>query len=441
MVKNILTIILFSLIFTQEPDQIITQKDFQTFGIKRLSDMVSLIHQFQSSSIDGFDYHQSSFSGRSDGFVVFINNKHINIDIFGSKNLEYLPITLREIDFLEIYTDHVTINGIYASDGVLHFHTKKIEKKLSLQIRSAIYNEIGDPGPYRYTKKDSPNIDHNGPDLTTGLSYKLDSINFKLSHTFIEHRPLDGRLQKEYSRVKLIDDWPDILFNKTQLSMNWHNHSSSFELNFSNIKQHHFQFFPALGNELPLFQNIKSVILNGKANFSKVKLVFVASLNKTETNQDQNSYNLDLNHERISSYIQLNSILEMKQDRIGFSVFVKSYSIKSNIVQNSDQTFVDFTSSYQHQYSNSRFNSSISINDTKYLGGYLQINFKNLSFSSGFKEESIINDSHFEYLLKTSQSSFYRFNREDDKKNSFLYLTMSGKNTFINKIQAKMKLF
>ena len=237
MVKNIFTLIFFSFSFSQNPNATLTSDQIQKFGLKRFGDVLTYFRGIQTSSIDGFDIHSAHITGN---ISFFIDDEPITVDVFTSNTINRLPLILTEVERIEFYSSPVVINGVVASDGALLFYKKRNQNALSFSVESAIYNEVGDPGPYRYTEKYAPNVDHHGPDLNSYLNYNYDSLSISLSGQFLEHRPLDERIQNTRDVPYSFSEWPDITMFQGNLDVRYKLKNHSFTAVSSHTLQDDF---------------------------------------------------------------------------------------------------------------------------------------------------------------------------------------------------------
>src|SRR5690606_38811992 len=66
--------------------------------------------------------------------------------------------------------------GRWASRGTLRFEADPPEAGLEARGAWQIGNETGDPGPYRYTDRETPNVDKSGPDVEGALRYEAPAL-------------------------------------------------------------------------------------------------------------------------------------------------------------------------------------------------------------------------------------------------------------------------
>ena len=98
-----------------------------------------------------------------------------------------LPINITQIDSVEIFTVPQLHQGIFTDYGLIHIHTKNISQGKSLTLSQSAGNEIGDPGPYRYTKFDSPNVEKVGLGSTVTVDFNNNNRIFSFGINYMGH--------------------------------------------------------------------------------------------------------------------------------------------------------------------------------------------------------------------------------------------------------------
>ena len=235
--------------------QIITSDMIKSAGIISLSDIVNLSDKWNYSTVDGFTklYSANNLSTfQRQNCVLMVDGQKYDIGIFDVQNLNLLPISISQIDFVEIYSLPQIVDGNFIEGGMIHFHTKKPVRSISAYINEIVGNETGDPGPYRYTELATPNIDKVGPFFSLGVNYG--SKNWFLKTAYKNEETFDtdpfilqrvSYLNKDNAKSTLNSGW-GILSAKwfggiTEISGGITNHDDFF-------------FFKQAGYEIPDFQ-------------------------------------------------------------------------------------------------------------------------------------------------------------------------------------------
>jgi hypothetical protein len=166
--------------------QIISAKQIKLSGVSRLSDLYTLLNDWYPSTIDGYRWKlnslKSSFSQIQD-WILMLDGQRIDLNFFGEKNINFLPISSRNIDSITVYSSPVLLNGEISTGGLININTVKPRDGFSFHSEIFAGNESGDPGPYKYVDEYySENIDIIGPDYSFGIDYGGNSINASLNY-------------------------------------------------------------------------------------------------------------------------------------------------------------------------------------------------------------------------------------------------------------------
>jgi hypothetical protein len=155
---------------------VLTHEVIQNSGLTRLGDIFRLLDNWMSSTIDGFDWKAganglSPLQGQS--WTLLLDGLAVDVDVFGTNNLNLLPVTLDQIDSVVVVSFPQVHAGEFADRGLIHIHTHQPPAGISFRGSLMGGNKTGDPGPYRYTSFSSPNLDGIGPDAsyTLGVNY------------------------------------------------------------------------------------------------------------------------------------------------------------------------------------------------------------------------------------------------------------------------------
>ena len=434
MVKRLLTIIVFLNLFSQT--EVIRSEQIEAFGLKRLSDILYLSSNFQKSSIDGFNFRLNAFSNNEDKIDFFIDGVAYDISNLTNQDIHKLPLSIHEIDEIIISSVPSIINGQIAANGSIHIKRKKVRN--NIRIRAALYNETEDPGPYRYTKYSSPNVDHHGPDLFSSVSYKLDSFSLDIANKFLDHRPLDERITLMRERVKQMKDWPQIKQFNSYGNLIYHFTNHQIHFLAQNIQQNDFYYYPALKNELSLKYRIQRFALNSNHQFSdnfrlrtSIKLID----NKTKNDKSYEDY-LDHDSKRFSMYLNSEYRFDDMYISLGIDYYsnniVHDYKIKKNI-----ENFNYLSSfSYNQQDFAYKITSNFSKRFTKIA--------TEISYSDYFLRLNVNNyDAYynlFEDQIKMSDSNFYHFEK-NKKFTKHIHMNVSKEFAFKRKIKLSTMLF
>jgi hypothetical protein len=138
-------------------------------GWHRLGDIVAALPPGASASVDGFNHE---LRGSRLGFfattqvttswVVRLNGQLVPMQIGGIWILDDIPVAITQLDSIVISEGPRLTDGRAASIGTIDLHTRR-PRGASIVGDYQHGDETGDPGPYRYTPRTTPNIEKLGP--------------------------------------------------------------------------------------------------------------------------------------------------------------------------------------------------------------------------------------------------------------------------------------
>lgn len=184
----VIFLLTFCTVYSQSAGEIILKRtDLKLFPILRLSDIYSILPQIDLYTLDG--YHHTSlrnnlFEQTPADITILINGVNTDFGFLDKVNLSQLPLDPNSIDSIVIKYYPVNYSGNYSAGVLIDFITKELPEDISFSLSYSTGNETGDPGPYRYTKYFSKNVDQFGPNTSINSSYG--NNNFGLSLNFID---------------------------------------------------------------------------------------------------------------------------------------------------------------------------------------------------------------------------------------------------------------
>ena len=179
--------------------QIITADEIDQAGLARLSDLFLLIDDWHTTSVEGYAFDVSAnglAAAQEAAWIVLVDGNPVDLRILDAQNLNTLPLSLLEIDYVEVHNTPAMVNGVFAQAGVLHLRTRTPDSGPALRLGLAAGNEIGDPGPFRYTDFDTPNIDRIGPIFQGAVSVADSSWHARAHVKLDEHHATDERIRQ-----------------------------------------------------------------------------------------------------------------------------------------------------------------------------------------------------------------------------------------------------
>lgn len=251
--------------------EVLHDEDIKSAGIVNIAEIITLSQNIFFSSTDGFMYKlgMEDYGGfQRQSFLIYVDGQRFDINMFDMINLNHLPVSIEQIDSVEIYTQPMSYDGVFTETGVIHFHTKKITKGLSFQFVHALVNETGDPGPYQFTEYSSPNVDKFNYVLNANIGAAgndwMFSTNVKSEDNFLTDRKIKSRVismaGSSDSKIKYLSGMFNFFFNV----------KGNEQHVIAGITDHkNFFFLEQYGNEIPTYQRFKHFGFNGSVKMNE----------------------------------------------------------------------------------------------------------------------------------------------------------------------------
>ncbi|MBN2280849.1 MAG: hypothetical protein JXQ65_09725 [Candidatus Marinimicrobia bacterium] len=186
-----------------------TRDDLLDMGCYRIGDILYHIEKTELVSTDGFHFKTSLMNYQKQGtnfLKLFIDDHLFGANILEGSQINWLPIDVNSIDSVIIIDRNGFYKGEYLKDGAIQIFTKKNKQIINANFGGNWGNESGDPGPLKYTDRETENVDKIGQNLNTYLSINIDEnylsgfMNYR-QHTYRDPRMLpriESMLQDRY---------------------------------------------------------------------------------------------------------------------------------------------------------------------------------------------------------------------------------------------------
>lgn len=192
--------------------QVIYGETLRKAGIFRLGEILQLSADWYTGSIDGFIYQAApgglgNFSGEN--WEILLDGMPLNLRLVDNKDMNLLPVSIHEIDSVEIFSNAQIHEGLFNDRGIIHLHTRRPAPGIHTQVNGWIGNETGDPGPLVFLDQSLRNVDRIGPDYTFALSGRFAGWHFRLGaleqnqyFTYPAARERNRRRNNDYLRMQ-----------------------------------------------------------------------------------------------------------------------------------------------------------------------------------------------------------------------------------------------
>lgn len=245
---------------------VIPREEIQQAGLSRLGDLLLLVDAWSVHSTDGYVWQVSpnglSSLGRQ-SWSVYINGQKYRVRTFDRQQLNFLPVTLGDIDSVEVYSLPRLVHGEFVRSGMIRIHTGRPEDGLEGNAHLMMGNETGDPGPYRHTRFATPNKDRLGDREAVSLRYGTDRwyAGAALQNDIVPFADF-----YQHKRVRpLIEEPPGVLEPNTSVRMGIRSQTAAHELQFNRtIPVKAFLYFSPMGRELPYQPRFTHAGLSGR---------------------------------------------------------------------------------------------------------------------------------------------------------------------------------
>ncbi len=276
--------------------RIITGQEIREAGITRLGDLIQIIEEWDSASLDGYNWIVSP-SGldhfQHQRWQAAVDGRVIDINLMGINSLARLPVNLNQIDYIEIISEPYLGEGFWAEGGLLNIVTRKADSCSRISMSLSAGNETGDPGPYRYTDLASPNVDRIG--WTGGADYVFgrENIGGRLAVREEVNYPTDQNLYFRNGRIAG-NYYPrqDLIALGGRLYLGRGNDATRIMVGHSRLDD--FFFLPEFGREVPTRLNLYYLDIHHVRKFREgLSLGLFLAYNDNGTLKASNTLDLD----------------------------------------------------------------------------------------------------------------------------------------------------
>ncbi len=305
--------------------QIITSEMIQKAGLIWLGDIFMLAEDWDVITLDGITW-QSSPSGLSSfqhqKWIILLDGQVMDIDVFGTRNLNRLPLSLSRIDYIEFVTIPQIHEGEFADGGLIHIHTLKPGTGLSISSQMITGSETGDPGPYRYTEFRSPNIDRFGHNFSTDFSYGDDKMYVQAGLWGGWRYPTDPDLSRRYFSY-FNGDYSKLKHIAPSFKIGKDFHNGKHELFMGCSWFEDLFFLKPFGREIPVESHFLHTGTRGNFNLNdKTNMIYRITYSENQLVEQENLRNtgFDWRMRNMKAEIGANGLFSSCQFKVGLGL-------------------------------------------------------------------------------------------------------------------------
>ncbi|NBC17074.1 MAG: hypothetical protein GVY18_07135, partial [Bacteroidetes bacterium] len=179
--------------------RVLSAEEVRQAGITRLGDLFRLLDDWDAATIDGYTW-QAAAAGlaplQTSTWTLLVDGQPVDLGLLDAPVLDMLPLPLSEIAYVEVISRPAFVAGMMAPAGTIHLHTRDPAGGLGLKGTVSAANEVGDPGPYRYTDFATPNIDRIGPTYEAAAFVADSTAHVRAFLKADEHHATDEQIEQ-----------------------------------------------------------------------------------------------------------------------------------------------------------------------------------------------------------------------------------------------------
>ncbi len=319
--------------------QVLTATDLQHAGLRRLGDIFLLIDAWDANTIAGFTW-QASPQGLAPferpGWTVMLDGQIVDLDLFGVRSLDRLPITISELDSVEVISTPRLMNGELIDGGSIRLHSRRSRDGFSVGARLATANETGDPGPFQFTSLASPNIDRIGSGVSGVAAYGTARGSIALSGKWQEHFVTDPLIRRRTFDIT-VGEFPIIKQTAVSLKGALQGAGGHHALYLGRSWTRDYFFLATFGREVPVESPSNQAGVYGAFRLTgPTSLRYRASYTTNALDQRANALDLDFDWELRRWRVVIEAARQRRSHRATLGVAVERASAKTGYALSDD---------------------------------------------------------------------------------------------------------
>jgi hypothetical protein len=170
-------------------------------GWHHLGDIAAALPPGSIASVDGFNYE---LSGSRQGFsettgaratwLIRLDGQEVPTRLAGLWILDAIPVAITQLDSVVIVEGARLTDGRTAFLGTIDFFTRRPRRGSSIVGDYQHGDESGDPGPYRYTVRATPNVEKLGPFASGAAAFATDNVAIDIGGRYASLNVTDPRI-------------------------------------------------------------------------------------------------------------------------------------------------------------------------------------------------------------------------------------------------------
>ncbi|MFT5142347.1 MAG: hypothetical protein ACI80V_002643 [Rhodothermales bacterium] len=241
-------------------------------GVIRIGDILRLAPAFTASSRDGFRTNGTAFgAGLTDSqpFRVAVDGREVNRIMLDGLHSETIPVSTASIRRVILEPPGMGPGG-FSSSGWVLFETMSRDST-GAHLVASMGNEVGDPGPYRYTDEATPNVDRSGPSADGSATVVIGPIRvhaaFRADQSHLTDEDILDRVDVLHSgsqkpRITLIRPAAEVVLASKRVP-------GTHRISWDRTLLRDLSFMAPIGSEIPTIRRIEAVELSGHLPFGR----------------------------------------------------------------------------------------------------------------------------------------------------------------------------
>ena len=183
---------------------IITQAEIEASGAVYYADVLQNFEQLRMATVDGYAWLPAQAGGipsGGTGFTLLVDGVPVPAGFFGEVDIDQLPVPIMEIETITLCPAPGVTAGRFRDHGTIHIVTVGASSGLSTLGTFQVGNETGDPGPYFFTDRATPNVARSGFDVEGALGYEGTGTTIRVEGRSLQFPLTDPAIRPRIDRV------------------------------------------------------------------------------------------------------------------------------------------------------------------------------------------------------------------------------------------------